>query len=279
MILLADFKGSCNCQLSPSLNLRMIFEDDLFDESSNDVLKQHLQVYQDSIPFDFDKNLSELIRGFPKLCEEVKSQIPIREEFKQNAMQGNFSRALFESRVKDLAEGFSLKSGVFTSDGGSRHIKISTNASVVTIHSIGDREGEKSRYAEYKKRLSRSNPSANSIHYNLQGNLFIDDDIGQPEIAINPFNDPRLYFTICVPRFAHTRKDSYLILPSFNYSSKAIFEFDYYRIRETFETEQPFSVYTENDITPGLISLKNDDINIIFPKPLENDEVEEDGDE
>jgi hypothetical protein len=256
----------------------MILENDLFDELSNRKLKKYLQVYQNSIPFDFDKKIHELIRDFPRLCEEVKAQIPIRDEFKDNAMQGNFSRALFESRVIDLAEKFSFKSGVFSSQGGSRHIKIATEASVVTFHSIGDYETIKSRFTEYKKKLSRANPGANSRYYDLQGRLFIDDDIGKPEIAKDPFYDPRLYFTICVPRFSHTRRDAYLILPSSNYLSKAIFEFDYYSIREAFETEQPFSVYTENDITPGLISLKNDDINIIFPNQLEDDDKREDGD-
>ncbi len=256
----------------------MIFEDDLFDELSNQRLKKYLQVYQKSIPLDFDQNLFELIRGFPRLCEKVEGEIPIRKEFKRNAMQGNFSRALFESKVIDLSEKLSLKSGVFASGGGSRHIKVSTNSVVITIHSIGDNETRKSRFTEYKKRLSRSNPDGNSEDINLQGNFFIDDDIGQPEIAFNDnFNDSRLYFTICVPRFSHSRRDAYLILPTSYYSSKSIFELNYYGIREVFETEQPFSVYTENDITPGLISLKNDDINIIFPNPLDGEGKTEDG--
>lgn len=49
--------------------------------------------------------------------------------------------------------------------------------------------------------------------------------------------------------------------------------------REGVEAEQSFSVYTENEIKPGLISLKNNDLNIIFPNPLGDEEKRENGEE
>ncbi|MEO1396036.1 MAG: hypothetical protein AAFV90_24325 [Cyanobacteria bacterium J06634_5] len=256
----------------------------LLDSSiSGAAISNLLNIYTESIPEDFDRALVHLHRGvLADLNAAVNSGDMVRE-FAAGAIGGDYSRNFLEDAIRKLAYKHGLNAAIFKSGGGSHHVKILTDSAVVTIHTLGDKDNNLSRITEYKKAFSRSNPSYSlgpkgkqpGASINEQGTFLINTETDSPLILPpNVYRDPRVYFTICLPRIFHQRNDMLLIVPDSIYSS-SIIEFDYREIRNAGASDMQVTLYTENTVAPTEISLKREQgkkkENTIVPKEVELD--------
>jgi hypothetical protein len=263
----------CMFNISGSLN------DTVADEAAL------LDIYKSSIPPEFDADFIELQKEIKLEWDKATHRSGLRHRLARNAMQGNYSRCMFEDAVMSLAEEHGLEVGIFDSAGGSSHIKISTSDAVITFHTLGDSEDNLSRFTEYKKALARNNPKRSGQRFNKgkngyfqQGSFFFDDDIGLPKLLPEGvFSDNRLYFTICVPRIFHQRNNIFLIVPHREYSD-SIVEFNYLEVRDSLLVNTEIKLYAENIIESKRISLKSMEENVILPKKIDlGDSKEEKG--
>lgn len=255
--------------------------DSSFGDSENEKIDEFnlLSLYTKSIPPEFDIDLLETVNRVHFQYSKVMRSGGLRLPFAINSMQGNHSRSILEDAAMTLAEKYNLKAGILHSKGGSKHLKISTEEIVLTLHTLGDREGKMSRFAQYKRLLSRNNPKlprrpgekafTNNNEMVLQGELFIDADIGKPEaLPENVVTDSRIHFTICWHRFNHKRNDVNLVVPSRFYSGM-VMEFKYCELRDFSQMDKTVNIYTENKVERKKLTLKEDNSNEILPKRLE----------
>lgn len=248
------------------------------DRSLNEV--GLLDLYRRSIPSEFDLGLLDLQRKLDLKWQQSVDDTTWAFQIAKNAIQGNYSRIQFEELVRSLAEKNGLKSGYFASGGGTFHLKISTKDMVLTFHTLGDDEGNLSRYTKYKEILSKNNPehpeysqiySVISREYE-QGTFLIDDDIGAPEILDSEiYFDTRTYYTICIPRFLHQRNDVKLIVPSKYYLANSIVEFNLNEIRTPGRLETEITLLSENKMERKKLSLKDPSENEIVPKKVDTE--------
>jgi hypothetical protein len=248
-----------------------------FELSSDGVVDESalLDIYKQSIPPEFDIDVIQLERNMRLERDKVIFRSGLMFPLAQNAVRGDYSRCMFENAVIPLARKHGLNAGLFKSRGGTFHAKISTDKLVITVHTLGDQDGNLSRFTEYKRNLSRNNPSPGqtlnekSNKYFHQGNFFIDDDIGFPKIPSTGFlKDERIYFTICVPRMSHQRKNIFLVVPTEGYLD-SFAEFKYEEIRDTSLRTTEIMLFSENIIESKQISLKDKDLNTIAPKKID----------
>jgi hypothetical protein len=237
-------------------------------------LSQFLEIYKRSLPIGFDEGVKKIIDSAQERWFSAMQKLGLRREFSINATQGNLSRVLLEEDILSLAENLGLQAGTFKTGGGSYHLKISTENLILTVHTLGDRDGKMSRFTQYKEALCRSNPafkdnfSSNNIQPTYIGPLFRDIDIGLPiPFPPNVFHDERLYATLCLPRFQNSRNETKLLLPNTTYS-KFIYEYDFMDIRVSESRDLTINIYTENSIDPTQIILKKDDANEIIDKQI-----------
>ncbi|MDS3860097.1 hypothetical protein RIF25_04670 [Thermosynechococcaceae cyanobacterium BACA0444] len=244
-------------------------------EESIDEASQFLEIYKQSLPVEFDLGVKRILDSSKSRWSDVMKNLGLRREFVINATQGNLSRILIEADIFSLAQNLGLKTGIFKTKGGSHHMKISTDNLILTVHTFGDRDGEMSRFTQYKQFYSKSNPmykyksSKNITELICQGSLFRDIDIGLPSLfPDSTFVDKRLYATLCIPRFLNLRNQTKLILPDLMYSG-FIFECEFLDIRVSESKDISINLYSENTIDPTQIILKKDNTNEIIKAEIQ----------
>lgn len=273
-----------NCRFEVGLRVHL-HQPCYWKEAMDPILKSVnlLEVYKQEVPVTFDTDLIQLCKSKMIEFEQKIEKSHMRPRFAANAFCGNYLRCEIENEIFTLAEDYGMDAGMFRTNGGSEHVKVISGKVVLTVHTLGDIDGSKSRITKYKKsRASKYNNINSKVaqsldDYGHQKSFLVDDDIGKPKIIdTQDYTDDRFYYMIHIPRLLNKKKEFRLVAPSSIYDLDYIFDTDYLQLRSN--EAIIVDIYAQNSVTPTTISIKGNDVNEIHPKLIDTGDEKAEGD-